>query len=60
MLNSWKTPKLEKIEMANKICGKKVIVPMNGLRMEDVPKEIFKTLLHIFLTTILNHHKKDI
>ena len=36
MLTSWKTPKLEKNEMAKKICGEKVYVPKNGLRMQDV------------------------
>ena len=45
MLNSWKTPKLEKIHMVNKICGKQVVVPRNGLKMEDVPQGIYKTLI---------------
>ena len=58
MLNSWKTRKLEKIEMASKICGKQVVVPRNGLKMEDVPQGIYKTLIHIILRTIMNHHKR--
>ena len=29
----WKTLKLEKNQMSNKICGKIVSVPRNGLRM---------------------------
>ena len=33
IFSSWKTPKLEKNQMANKICGKIVYVPRNGFRM---------------------------
>ena len=33
IFNYWKTPKLEKNQMANQICGKFVSVPRNGLRM---------------------------
>ena len=33
MFNSNKTPKLEKNDMANKICEEKVFVPSNGLKM---------------------------
>ena len=58
MLNSWKTPKLEKFQMASKICGKRVVVPMNGLKMEDVPQGIYKTPIQIILKTIMNHHKR--
>ncbi len=57
MLNSWKTPKLEKIQMTSKICGKHVVVPRNGLKMEDVPQGIYKTSIQIILRTIMNHHK---
>ena len=49
MLNSWKTPKLEKIEMASKICGKRVVVPRNGLKTEYVLEGIYKNLIHIIL-----------
>lgn len=59
MFNSWKTPKIEKNEMAHKICGKKVDVPRNGLKMEDVSPIIYKTLIPIVLRTIMNHHKND-
>ena len=45
MLNSWKTPKEENIHMASKICGKRVVVPINGLKMEYVPQGIYKTLI---------------
>ena len=55
-----KTPKhLEKAEMASKICGKNVFVPRNGLRMQYVPPRLYKTLIQIFLMTIMNHHKQD-
>ena len=57
MLNSWKTPKEEKIQMASKICGKWVVVPRNGLKIEYVPQGIYKTLIHIILRTIMNHHR---
>ena len=57
MLNSWKTPKEENIQMASKICGKHVVVPKNGLKMEYVPQGIYKTLIQIILRTIVNHHK---
>ena len=59
MLNSWKTPKEEKIHMASKICGKQVVVPRNGLKMEYVPQGIYKSLIQIILRTIMNHHKKN-
>ena len=39
------TPKEEKIQMASKICGKQVVVPRNGLKMEYVPQGIYKTLI---------------
>ena len=58
MSNSWKTPKVEKIQMANKIGGKWVVVPKNGLKMEDVPQGIYKTLIQIILRTIMNHQKR--
>ena len=37
MLNSWKTPKEEKIQMASKIYGKRVVVGRNGLKLKYVP-----------------------
>jgi hypothetical protein len=46
--------------MASKICGKKVYVPRNGLRMLDVPQGLYKSLIQIVLRTIMNHHKTDI
>jgi len=46
--------------MTNKIFGKKIGVPKNGLKMEDVPLGLYITLIHIFHRTILNHHKKYI
>ena len=58
MLNSWRTPKEEKIPMASKICGKRFVVPGDGLKMEYVPQGIYKTLIHIILRTIMNHHKR--
>lgn len=60
MLTSKKIPKLEKVEVANKICGKKVFVPRNGLRMQYAPLLLYKTLIQIFFRTIMNHHRKDI
>ena len=56
----WKTPKLEKNHMANKICGKILSIPRNGLRMQAIPPGIYKSLIQIVLSTILNHHRKDI
>ena len=46
--------------MASKICGQEVNVPRNGLKMQDVPLEIYKNLIQIILKTILNHHRDDI
>ena len=46
--------------MASKICGSEVNVLRNGLKMQDVPLGIYKTLIYIVLRTILNHHKVDI
>ena len=46
--------------MANKICGKIVYVPRNGLRMQYVPHGIYKSLIQIVLRTILNHHRQEI
>lgn len=46
--------------MANKICGKTIVVPKNGLKMEYVPQGLYKTSIQIFLRTIMNHHKKYI
>jgi hypothetical protein len=57
MLTSKKNPKLENVEMANKICGEKVFVPMNRLRMQDVPPRLYRTWIQIVLKTIMNHHK---
>jgi len=48
------------MEMASKICGKKVFVPRNGLRMIDVPWGLYKSLIQIVLRKIMNHHKTDI
>ena len=42
MLDSWKTPKLEKIQMASKICGKWVVVPRNGIKWKMFLKEYTK------------------
>ena len=60
MLTTKKTIKVEKGEMANKICGKMVKVSQNGLKMQDVPLGLYKTLIQIVLRTIMNHHKQDI
>jgi hypothetical protein len=60
MLTTKKTSKVEKGEMENKICGKNVLVPWNGLKMQDVPPRLYKTLIHIVLRTIMNHHKQYI
>ena len=60
MLTTKKTLKVEKGEMANKICGKMVSVARNGLKMQDVPPGLYKTLIQIVLRTIMNHHKQDI
>ena len=46
--------------MASKICGREVNVPRNGLKMQDVPPGIYKTLIQIVLKTILNHRRDDI
>lgn len=46
--------------MHSKIYGKKVLVPMNGLTMQDVPLRIYKNLIHIFLRNIMKHHKNGI
>ena len=46
--------------MASKICGREVNVLRNGLKMQDVPPKIYKTLIQIVLRTIMNHHKDDI
>ena len=46
--------------MASKICGREVNVLRNGLKMQDVPPGIYKTLIYIVLRTILNHHRDDI
>ena len=59
MLNSWKTPKEEKIQMASKICGKQVVVPRNGIKMKYVPQGISKPLIQIILRTIVNHQKQN-
>ena len=58
MLNSWKIPNLENIQMASKIREKQVVVPRNGLKIEYVPQGIYKTLIQIILRTIMNHHKR--
>ena len=60
MLTTKKTLKVEKAEMANKICGKTVSVARNGLRMQHVPPGLYKTLIQIVLRTIMNHHNQDI
>ena len=60
MLTTKKPLKVEKAEMANKICGKTVSVTRNGLKMQDVPPGLYKTLIQIVLRTIMNHHKQDI
>ena len=46
--------------MASKICGREVNVSRNGLKMQDVPPRIYKTLIQIVLRTILNRHRVDI
>ena len=60
MLTTKKTLKVEKGEMENKICGKMIKVARNGLKMQDVPPGLYKTLIQIVLRTIMNHHKHDI
>ena len=59
MLNLWKTPKEEKIQIASKICGKRVVLPRIGLKMKYIPQGIYKTLIQIILSTIMNHHKRN-
>ena len=46
--------------MGIKICGREVNVSRNGLKMQDVPPGIYKTLIQTVLRTILNHHRVDI
>ena len=46
--------------MASKICGREVNIPRNGLKTQDFPFRIYKTLIQIVLRTILNHHRVDI
>ena len=46
--------------MTSKICGREANVLRNGLKMQDVPPVIYKTLIQIVLRTILNHHRVDI
>ena len=46
--------------MASKICGREVNFLRNGLKMQNVPPGIYKTLIQIVLRTILNHHSVDI
>ena len=46
--------------MENKICVKMVLVARNGLKMQDIPPGLYKTLIQIVLRTIMNHHKQDI
>jgi hypothetical protein len=58
--NSKKNPKVENMEMATKICGKKVFVPRNNLRLLDVPHSLYKYLIQIVIRTIMNHHKNGI
>jgi hypothetical protein len=48
------------MEMASKICGKKVFVLRNNVRILDVPQGLYESLIQIVLGTILNHHKTDI
>jgi hypothetical protein len=58
--NFKKIPKVENMEMVNTICGKRVYIPRNVLRMLDVPRGLCMSLIQIFLRTIMNHHKTDI
>ena len=60
MLTTKKILKEDNCRMANKICGKTVLVPRNGLKMQDVPPGLYKNLIQIVLRTIMNHHKQDI
>ena len=60
MLITKKTLKVEKGEMEKNICGKMVKVARNGLKMQDLPPGLYKTLIQIVLWTIMNHHKQDI
>lgn len=60
MFNSKKAHILGTIEMANKICEKKVYVRMNGLKMEYFPQGPCKYLIQVVLGTIINHRKLDI
>ena len=39
---------------------KTVLVARNGLKMQNVPPGLYKTLIQIVLKTIMNHHKQDI
>ena len=50
MLTTKKNLKVEKGEMANKICVKMVKVSQNGLNMQDVPLGLYKLSIlgHIF------------
>lgn len=60
IFNSKKAYILGKIEMANKICERKVYVRMNGLKMQDFPQGPCKYFIQVVLRTIMNHHKLDI
>ena len=39
---------------------KMVLVSRNGLKKQDDPPGLYKTLIQIVLRTIMNHHKQDI
>ena len=47
MLTTKKTIKVENGQMEKKICGKMVKVARNGLKMQDVPPGLYKTLIQI-------------
>ena len=46
--------------MASKVGGREVNVLRNGLKMQDVPHRIYKTLIQIVLMKIMNNDKVDI
>jgi len=60
IFSSRKNPKLEKNQMANKICGGEDYVSSNGLILQDSPPRLYKRLIQIILRMITSHHRHDI
>jgi hypothetical protein len=60
IFNSKENTKLEKNAMNNKICREMGHVPRNGVKMQDVPSRLYKTLIYIILGMIMNSHGHNI